>query len=1733
MTADGATSQPKTLQWTSSVNSSTVQILVANEGNRRAIENMLTDDFQVDTNTSIQNADLYLIEDRLFAKYRDELREKVTQSDPVFCPVVIIRRDKATGIVDWTDSDNSESETPLLIDEFIEAPINRQLLVSRLRSLLVRRQQSLVLLKQVATLERQERDLRRFERAVEDSGTATAITDSGGVIEYVNAEFEALTGYLRSDAVGRSLERFVADESLEIFGESFWPTMAKENEWKGELLIERINDQHRITETTITPIQDTAGEIEGFVVVMPDISQRVSQEQLLRDREQELELLRQILSRYLRHNLRNDLNVIQGYAGLLEATLPEQDAKDAAKILETARRLLERSETARKYSTLIEQEGGWVQHNVSSIVEEAASETRKQYPKVSIEVDTPDECYVLARDGIKEAIRGLIDNAARYNTTDAPSVHITVTEPDGVQILIEDNGPGISDLELATLEQGSETALKHSQGIGLWLSKWVIERGNGRLSFDTVDDGGTRATIDFPSVEEVGTHEVAVSDLKAREQRLKTITQRMTDAILEVDASWKITFVDEQAESILGVDADAIRGQQFWDVFSDARNTRFEAVYREVMQSRSKEILEEYYSGIDGWLEVHVYPDFDGGLSFYFRDITDRKTREQELKQARSRMELALEQTNAAVWEWDLETDAVTMHPERDPVFETELRTLRDFIERIYPNDRAHVKEALETAVETGSPYDVEYRLQADKTVRWAAAYGEVQYDADGDATRMLGIVRDITEQKQREQELRELEQFNRELLENAPVGLFRLDDQMRIIYENERAEEIMGVSENEDESIAIGKDPRELQSVRDAGVVDIFDRLEGGDSVTFELPFESLYGEKRYVTGQAVPLFDNGAFDGGILMLQDITEQREREWLFEAVFNNTYTFTGVMDPDGTLQEANETALSFAGIEREDVIGEPIWESYWFQENQNTRETARKAVTQARRGELFRDEIRVQGKDDVIIIDFSVRPVLDEDGTIRFLIPEGRDITELKKREQQLEAEQRRYQSLVDVLPHGVYRADPETLETTYSNEALEQIHTNTADEGRYNPGLWGESLHPDDASAVVETFQTHRETREPGQLEYRIQTPDGETRWVEDTFRWEYDNSGNVTALVGVYTDITDRKKHDHDREKLIRDLEQSEEKLQLALEAGEMGMWELDLQSEESPIRTFQHDKIFGYEVPVDDWSVDIFLEHVHPADRTRIAESFEEAFETGTLAFECRINRVDGELRWIAARGEFYFDPEGSPDYAIGVVEDITERKEREQALEERIKELTALQTTAHTLLQSDTALDEVFEEFIQKLPQTFQYPAITAGKIEYRDHEAVTADFEPRENRLTAQTDPETGGTVRIDVVYLEERPLEDNGPFLTEEQELLDTLVALIAGYVERWEYIQQLERQKEQLERKTSHLDAILQHTSRPLFMKSTDGKYLLANREYQEQFGLAETDIIGRTDFELHPREMAEEVWANDRKVIQTGEPIEVEERILIHGEERLYLSSKVPIYFTDDHTEPDAVFGMATDITDRTARQEELKRKNKQLEAFTSFVSHDLRNPLNVAQGRLELVKDECQSEHIEHIGDAHHRIETLIEDMLTLARNGDRVGKTEPVMLAELVKACWQTVETADASLLIETDQTILADESRLRQLLENVLRNAIEHGGPTVTVTVGDLDDGFYIEDDGPGIAPENRETVFETEYSSSTDGAGFGLRIVNEIVNGHGWTCRITDGTKGGARIEITDIDSTD
>lgn len=258
-------------------------------------------------------------------------------------------------------------------------------------------------------------------------------------------------------------------------------------------------------------------------------------------------------------------------------------------------------------------------------------------------------------------------------------------------------------------------------------------------------------------------------------------------------------------------------------------------------------------------------------------------------------------------------------------------------------------------------------------------------------------------------------------------------------------------------------------------------------------------------------------------------------------------------------------------------------------------------------------------------------------------------------------------------------------------------------------------------------------------------------------------------------------------------------------------------------------------------------------------------------------------------------------------------------------------------------------------------------------------------------------------------------------------------------------------------------------------------------------------------------------------------GSPVFVEDEV--YGTFCFYDTEPRADQFSEwEETLVDLMSGWVSHELQRQQVNDRLQAQNEQLEQFASIVSHDLRSPLDVAQGRLKLAREECDNEHLDAVMRAHTRMAELIEDLPTLARGGEGVDELESVDLEDLTKDCWLNVATAEATLTIDMTRRIQAGRSRLQQLLENLLRNAIKHGGEDVTITTGELEDGFYVEDDGPGIPEDDRDDVFEAAYSTAEDGTGFGLSIVKQIAQAHGWDIRATDSSEGGARFEITNVE---
>lgn len=217
--------------------------------------------------------------------------------------------------------------------------------------------------------------------------------------------------------------------------------------------------------------------------------------------------------------------------------------------------------------------------------------------------------------------------------------------------------------------------------------------------------------------------------------------------------------------------------------------------------------------------------------------------------------------------------------------------------------------------------------------------------------------------------------------------------------------------------------------------------------------------------------------------------------------------------------------------------------------------------------------------------------------------------------------------------------------------------------------------------------------------------------------------------------------------------------------------------------------------------------------------------------------------------------------------------------------------------------------------------------------------------------------------------------------------------------------------------------------------------------------------------------------------------------------------------------------------DVTAQEQRKRALETQNERLEEFTGVVSHDLRNPLQLIDGKIRLARQTGDFDHLADASNAVDRMERMLDELLTLARQGQTIAETEPIALAECCRTAWDGVATDDATLVADTERTVAADAARLQRLFENLFRNSVEHAGPDVTVTVGDTDRGFYVADDGPGIPVDQWDAIFEFGTTFAEDGTGFGLAIVETVVEAHGWSITAGESEAGGARFDVALADN--
>jgi PAS domain S-box-containing protein len=734
---------------------------------------------------------------------------------------------------------------------------------------------------------------------------------------------------------------------------------------------------------------------------------------------------------------------------------------------------------------------------------------------------------------------------------------------------------------------------------------------------------------------------------------------------------------------------------------------------------------------------------------------------------------------------------------------------------------------------------------------------------------------------------------------------------------------------------------------------------------------------------------------------------------------------------------------------------------------------------------------------------------------------------------QALESSRRRLSLFVEQSPLGVIEWD-EAFEVVRLNDAAEDILG--YDEADLVGASWERIIPDSERQAVEEVVDALLQNRGGYRSVNENVRADGDVIVCEWHNRVVTTDEGDVIAIFSQFQDITERVEREERLERSTARLEalfeNSPDMINIhdtegniidpnpqlcerlgydASELTDMKVWDVDAQIDPAAARELWDQMSVG--------------------DRRRL-EGVYRCRDGSTVPVDVHIQRLDlaGEERFVV------------------ISRDISERKARERELEryetivETIDDIALVIDDERTVeyineigrRYAGAPVDDIVGEPIVGLAKEFVAEADGAARFERTLERAfdATPPVDTPE-RLELRVDASMGEVV----LEYQFSPVFDGGEPAA--------VVITMRDITERTERERTLEATKERLDTVVSNVPVVL-------FALDAEGVFRLSEGRGLDALGWEPGEVVGQSAFDLYA-DYPDVTAAIERAL--DGEEVSLVERI--RG--RIFETAYQPVVEDGRVT---GVIGVATDITERRAHERELERQNERLEEFVSVVSHDLQNPLNVAAGRLELAREAFDSEDLDAAARSLDRMDELITDLLCLAREGERVNEIDSIALADVVEGCWHNVETGAAELVVETERTIRADPGRLQHLLENLLQNAVEHGstssrpvaddsegselpradgeavdavehgstnGTGVTITVGDLDGGFYVADDGPGIPESRRTDVFENGYSTAPDGTGFGLAIVEEVVEAHGWSISVVESEAGGARFDITGV----
>jgi len=1210
--------------------------------------------------------------------------------------------------------------------------------------------------------------------------------------------------------------------------------------------------------------------------------------------------------------------------------------------------------------------------------------------------------------------------------------------------------------------------------------------------------------------------------LRESEERFRAFTENVPDLTTIADITGRYTYISPSIQRITGRSAEEMLGKNYLDV-DEVFGVLPEDV--EILVNSGKAALEKPREaivvtpfrlrtsrGAIVFLEgtMTFLPDIKGiqGLLFHGRDITDRKRTEQILVESEERYRTLV----------DSSFDGIAIHQGGKLVFvnQTGVRMMglsdpagligRPAIEIIHPDDRALIAERIRVSPEQSLELIHERFVRADGSIMHVDVATTPCTWQGRPATYVT--FRDISTQKKAEEALRESEENYRSLIELAPVAIV-VHHNGKNVYANPEAVRMVKAQCPED---IIGKDILAFISPEDkARTLDSVRRM-AGDRVTFPLQEKHIIavdGEVLTVEIAAKPVNFQG-LPSIMVLMRDISEQKRTE---DALFDSRQMLQTVLDTipqrvfwkdtNSVFLGCNKSLAEDAGLsDPSELIGKTDYDNS-FRETAELYQADDRQVMTTGEGRINYEEPQVRPDGSKAWLRTSKVPLRDKEGNVVGVLGTYEDITDYKRSEEALRESEERFRNIVETTTEWIWEMDIKGRHT-FSNPVIATIIGYSMEEIRQIDLF--DLIHPDDQAMVKDLLRSSVFKKKGWHnVVVRWRDKNGSWHYLESNSIPVFGSDGTLTGFRGADRDVTRRKMAE-------QALRESEEKYRTLVE------------NAHETIAIVQDWKIVfvnrsGAEMlgkPVSAIEGQMFMDFIWPEDRNLLRDIHAKriAGVSAPQTYDFRITGAGGRPVWVSnsTTGITWQEKPG----ILSLMTDITDRKLAEAALQES-------EETFRRVIEGAPEAIYIGADwkFVYLNPAALRLLGVTSGnplvgtpfldRIHPRFHEAIKNRVNGLYNEKVAASTLEEvyvrldGTEVEVEVSAVPFRYMGKDG------------------ALVFVWDIT---ERKRAERARRESEMEyrRILDTMQDAYIRTDNEGKIAMVNPSAARMFGYASPDEMrGIPVISLYTNpEKRQEII---RRLQEEGKVTDVVELMLRMDSTTLWVSINMQAIRGEDGSFA-GTEGIIRDITERKAMEQAIEDTNKKLGLLNSITRHDVANQLTALRGYAQLAE---LSNPDPVVFDFLQKIEAatdLIARQIEFTKAYQELGVKTPgwFRLEEIVERTARPgVSFSNLCRAIE----VFADPM-IERVFYNLFENSIRHGDHVTTIGVRceRAPDGLviYVEDDGIGVVPEEKEKIFEKGYGKNT---GFGLFLVREILATTGMTIRETGYVGVGARFEIT------